>query len=141
MLNKCIFMGRMAADPELRRTNNGTACCTFRLAVERDYKAADGQKATDWLNFVAWRGTAEFVSKYFVKGQNIAVEAQATVRSWTTDAGEKRSVVEFVAQNVYFAGSKGAGNAADKQSGVAPAYTEPRNDFAEIGEEDGELPF
>lgn len=138
MLNKCIFMGRLGADPELRRTNNGTACCTFRLAVERDYKGADGQKATDWLTFVAWRGTAEFIAKHFGKGQSMAVEAQATVRNWKTDAGEKRSVVEFVVQNVYFVGGKETTGAAEN----APAgYTAPKNDFAEIGEEDGELPF
>lgn len=105
MLNKCIFMGRLGAEPELRRTGSGTTCCSFRLAVDRDFKGPDGQRATDWLNFVAWRGTAEFVAKNFHKGQPMAVEARAQARSYEKD-GQSHNVVEFVVDNVYFAGGK-----------------------------------
>lgn len=105
MLNKCIFMGRLAADPELRRTGSGTACCTFRLAVDRDFKGQDGQKATDWLNFVAWRGTAEFITRNFRKGQPMVVETRAQARTYEKD-GQNHNVVEFVVGNAYFAGGK-----------------------------------
>lgn len=105
MLNKCIFMGRLAADPELRRTGSGTACCTFRLAVDRDFKGQDGQKATDWLNFVAWRGTAEFITRNFRKGQPMVVETRAQARTYEKD-GQNHNVVEFVVDNAYFAGGK-----------------------------------
>ena len=105
MLNKCIFMGRLAADPELRRTGSGTACCTFRLAVDRDFKGQDGQKATDWLNFVAWRGTAEFITRNFHKGQPMVVETRAQARTYEKD-GQNHNVVEFVVDNAYFAGGK-----------------------------------
>lgn len=104
-MNKCIFLGRLAADPELRRTASGTPCCSFRLAIDRDFKGQDGQRATDWLNFVAWRGTAEFVSRNFTKGQPIAVEARAQSRSYEQD-GQNRTVVEFIVDNAYFAGGK-----------------------------------
>lgn len=105
MLNKCIFMGRLAADPELRRTGSGTACCTFRLAVDRDFKGQDGQKATDWLNFVAWRGTAEFITRNFRKGQPMVAETRAQARTYEKD-GQNHNVVEFVVDNAYFAGGK-----------------------------------
>ena len=105
MLNKCIFMGRLAADPELRRTGSGTPCCSFRLAVDRDFKGQDGQRATDWLNFVAWRGTAEFISRNFRKGQPMVVECRAQARTYEKD-GQNHNVVEFVVDNAYFAGGK-----------------------------------
>lgn len=105
MLNRCVFMGRLAADPELRKTGSGTSCCSFRLAVDRDYKGQDGQKATDWLNFVAWRGTAEFITRNFRKGQPMVVETKAQSRTYERD-GQNHSVVEFVVDNAYFAGGK-----------------------------------
>lgn len=123
MLNTCIFMGRLAAVPELRRTGSGTACCTFRLAVDRDYKGQDGQRATDWLNFVAWRGTAEFIARNFTKGQAMIVEAKAQSRVYEKD-GENRTAVEFVVENAYFAGGG--------QNNTAPAG--PGHDYA-AGEE------
>lgn len=105
MLNRCIFMGRLAADPELRKTGSGTSCCSFRLAVDRDYKGQDGQRATDWLNFVAWRGTAEFIARNFRKGQPMVVETKAQSRTYERD-GQNHAVVEFVVDNAYFAGGK-----------------------------------
>ena len=148
MLNKIILMGRLTRDPELRRTQSGTAVTSFSLAVDRDFKSQSGEKETDFIDIVAWRGTAEFVSKYFTKGRMAVVEGRLQIRDWTDKDGGKRRSAEVVAENVYFGDSKrdGAGD-----YGAAPAYSAPsrpaaapmsgHSDFAEIGEEDGELPF
>lgn len=151
MLNKIIIMGRLTRDPELRRTGSGTAVTSFSLAVDRDFKSQSGEKETDFIDVVAWRSTAEFVSKYFTKGRMAVVEGRLQIRDWTDQNGGKRRNAEVVAENVYFGDSKrdGAGD-----YGAAPAYSAPasgyaapaapaggHSDFAEIGEEDGELPF
>ena len=148
MLNKIILMGRLTRDPELRRTGSGTAVTSFSLAVDRDFKSQSGEKETDFIDIVAWRGTAEFVSKYFTTGRMAVVEGRLQIRDWTDKDGGKRRSAEVVADNVYFGDSKrdGAGD-----YGAAPAYSAPsrpaaapmsgHSDFAEIGEEDGELPF
>ena len=148
MLNKIILMGRLARDPELRRTGSGIAVTSFRLACDRDFKSQSGEKETDWIDVVAWRNTAEFVSKYFTKGRLAIVEGRLQTRDWTDKDGNKRVATEVVAENVHFGDSKrdGAGD-----YGAAPAYSAPsrpaaapmsgHSDFAEIGEEDGELPF
>ena len=147
MLNKIILMGRLTRDPELRRTGSGTAVTSFSLAVDRDCKAQGGEKETDLIDIVAWRNTAEFVSKYFTKGRMAIVEGRLQIRDWTDKDGGKRRSAEVVADNVYFGDSKRDG--ADSYG--APAYSAPaprasapmggHSDFAEIGEEDGELPF
>ena len=80
MLNKIVLMGRLTRDPELRRTQSGTAVASFTLAVDRDYKAQDGERETDFIDIVAWRSTAEFVSKYFSKGRMAVVEGRLQVR-------------------------------------------------------------
>lgn len=154
MLNKIFIMGRLTRDPELRRTQNGTAVAGFALAVDRDYKNADGTKETDFIEVVAWRSSAEFVSKYFTKGRMAVVEGRLQIRDWTDRDGGKRRSAEVVADNVYFGDSK-RDSAGDY--GAPPAYGAPASygapaagrgapaggssDFAEIGEEDGELPF
>ena len=147
MLNKIILMGRLTRDPELRRTGSGTAVTSFSLAVDRDFKSQSGEKETDFIDIVAWRNTAEFVSKYFTKGRMAIVEGRLQIRDWTDKDGGKRRSAEVVADNVYFGDSKRDG--ADSYG--APAYSAPasrasapmggHSDFAEIGEEDGELPF
>ena len=150
MLNKIILMGRLARDPELRRTQSGTAVTSFSLAVDRDFKSQGGDKETDFIDIVAWRNTAEFVSKYFTKGRMAVVEGRLQIRDWTDRDGGKRRSAEVIAENVYFGDSKREGG-SDYSS--APAYSAPysgyaapaapggHSDFAEIGEEDGELPF
>ena len=151
MLNKIIIMGRLTRDPELRRTGSGTAVTSFSLAVDRDFKSQNGEKECDFIDVVAWRNTAEFVSKYFSKGRMAIVEGRLQIRDWTDRDGGKRRSAEVVADNVYFGDSK-RDNAGDY--GSAPAYgTAPaaprmnqqpmggQSDFAEIGDEDGELPF
>ena len=150
MLNKIILMGRLTRDPELRRTQSGTAVTSFSLAVDRDLKSQSGEKETDFIDIVAWRNTAEFVSKYFTKGRMAVVEGRLQIRDWTDRDGGKRRSAEVIAENVYFGDSKREGG-SDYSS--APAYSAPysgyaapaapggHSDFAEIGEEDGELPF
>ena len=106
MLNKIIIMGRLTRDPELRRTGSGTAVTSFSLACDRDFKSQSGEKETDFIEVVAWKNTAEFVSKYFSKGRMAVVEGRLQIRDWTDKAGNKRTTAEVVADNVYFADSK-----------------------------------
>ena len=149
MLNKIILMGRLTRDPELRRTNSGTAVTSFSLAVDRDFKSQSGEKETDFIDIVAWRSTAEFVSKYFTKGRMAVVEGRLQIRDWTDKDGGKRRSAEVVADNVYFGDSKRDSGGDNSGYTSAPAYSSaaPSNfsaggsDFAEIGEDDGELPF
>ena len=134
MLNKVIIMGRLVKDPELRRTQSGTAVTSFRIAVDRDFKSQDGSKQADFFDVVAWRGTAEFVSKYFSKGRMAVVEGRLQVRDWTDKDGNKRRSTEVIADSVYFGDSKKV-----SESGT-PA--EPSWEFQELPEEEkGELPF
>ena len=149
MLNKIILMGRLTRDPELRRTQSVTAVTSFSIAVDRDFKSQSGEKETDFIDIVAWRSTAEFVSKYFSKGRMAVVEGRLQIRDWTDRDGGKRRSAEVVADNVYFGDSKrdggsdfGAPAYGDRSGGYASqAPMGGHSDFAEIGEEDGELPF
>ncbi len=165
MLNRIIIMGRLARDPELRRTQTGTPVASFRLAVDRDFKdKSTGERSTDWIDVVAWRATAEFVSRYFTKGRMAVVEGRLQMRDWTDKDGNKRTTAEVVAENVYFGDSKrdgdGGGYSAGYSQGgyssggyssggyTAPAspsgYGAPPADgdqFAELSDDDGELPF
>ena len=140
MLNRIILMGRLTRDPELRRTGSGTAVTSFSLAVDRDFKSQSGEKETDFIEVVAWKNTAEFVSKYFSKGRMAIVEGRLQIRDWVDKDGGKHRSAEVVADNVYFGDSK-----RDSDSGVVPSYSDTPNgmtpDFSEIGEEDGDLPF
>ena len=148
MLNRIILMGRLTRDPELRRTGSGTAVTSFSLAVDRDFKSQSGEKETDFIDIVAWRNTAEFVSKYFTKGRMAVVEGRLQIRDWTDKDGGKRRSAEVVADNVYFGDSKRDGgdssghSAAPAHKNAAPSnFNAGGSDFAEIGEDDGELPF
>lgn len=148
MLNKIFLQGRMCADPELRHTPSGVAIASFRLAVERDFKDSDGNKKADFINVVAWRQTGEFVSKFFSKGRMAIVEGRLQVRDYTDRDGNKRTIAEVVADNVYFGDSKkdgdGGSYSASSNSPYAPSgtgYASPDTDqFAELSD-DGELPF
>ena len=117
MLNKIILMGRLTRDPELRRTESGTAVCSFSIAVDRDFKSKNGEKETDFIDIVAWRATAEFVSKYFTKGRMAVVEGRLQIRDWTDKEGGKRRSAEVIADNVYFGDSK------PKDGGAGRLYT------------------
>ena len=163
MLNKIFLMGRLARDPELRRTQSGTPVVSFRLAVDRDLKdKATGERSTDWIDVVAWRQTAEFVSRYFTKGRMAVVEGRLQMRDWTDKEGNKRTSAEVVADNVYFGDSKrdgdgggyssgyGQGGYAPAGGGYGAAPSAPSgfggsdretDQFAELSDDDGDLPF
>jgi len=143
MLNSIILMGRLTRDPELRHTQSGNAVVSFSLAVERDYAANGEERQTDFIDIVAWRGTAEFVSKYFSKGQMAVVIGRLQIRDWTDKEGNKRRSAEVLADRVYFGESKRSEN-RDNQISTFYAPTAPVNieppAFSEY-EDDGDLPF
>lgn len=153
MLNHIVLMGRLTRDPELRRTANGIAVVSFRLAVDRDFGSKDGsgEKETDFIDIVAWRNTAEFVSRYFSKGRMAVVSGRLQMRNWTDKEGSKRVSAEVVADNVYFGDSKRDGAPSAQpgfdQSYAAPAApaafsgTAPVSDFSMLSDDDSELPF
>lgn len=130
MLNSVVIMGRLTRDPELRRTQSGTAVTSFSLAVDRDFKPQIGEKETDFIDVVVWGKTAEFAANYFTKGRMAIVEGRLQVRGWQDKDGNKRKTTEVVADRMYFGDSKQEGK---KQ----PA---PADDFCEI-EDDGDMPF
>lgn len=140
MLNKIFIMGRLTRDPELRRTNSGTAVTSFTLAVDRDFKNADGTKETDFVDCVVWRQTAEFVSKYFEKGRMAVVEGRLQIRDWQDKNGNKRRNAEVIADNVYFGDSRSDNAPGSYQAAKAPVNVDAE-DFAEVEDDDSDLPF
>lgn len=136
MLNKCVFMGRMTRDPELRSTNSGKSVTSFTIACERDMKEKDGSRTADFIDCVAWGSTAEFAAKYFGKGRMAIVDGRIQVRDWSDKNGNKRKAVEVVADHVYF------GEAKPKDEYAAPSYP-VSNGFQELEdpEDNGDLPF
>lgn len=172
MLNHITIMGRLTRDPELRHTGSGVAVASFTLAVDRDYNPKDGaEKETDFIDCNAWRGTAEFVSKYFSKGSMAIVSGRLQIRNWTDKEGNKRRNAEVVADSVYFGDSKKADNgnstytAPNSSQGYTGGFTEtealvnkyqqqggygnpaysapntPASDFAMLDDDDAQLPF
>ena len=168
MLNKIFLQGRLVADPEMRHTPSGVAVASLRLAVDRDFKDKEtGEKKADFINVVAWRSTAEFVSRYFTKGRMAVVEGRLQIRDYTDRDGNKRTAAEVVADNVYFGDSKrdgdggGYGNSGYSSGGysgggyASGGYSAPAapaapsgfgapvggDQFAELSDDDGELPF
>lgn len=139
MLNRIVLMGRLTRDPELRRTGSGTAVSSFSIAVDRDFKGQSGEKETDFIDIVAWRNTAEFVSKYFTKGRMAVVEGRLQIRDWKDKEGNNRRSAEVVADNVYFGDSKRDGDAVG--GSYIGGQTAQSGGFNEIDEDDGELPF
>lgn len=140
MLNKIVLMGRLTRDPELRHTQSGTAVASFSLAVDRDFKGQDGEKETDFIDVVAWRNTGEFVSKYFSKGRMAVVSGRLQIRDWTDKDGNKRRSAEVIADNVYFGDSKSK-DSGSVQDNFNTLNERINQEFAEVGEDDGELPF
>lgn len=137
MLNKTIVQGRLCADPELRRTNNGTAVCSFRLAWSETVKERETKL---FLPCVAWQSTAERVSKFFLKGKEVIVEGKLSTREYEDRDGNRRSVTELTVDRVHFCGPK---NSESDSGGYKPAgkpVSVDAEDFAEI-EDDGDLPF
>ena len=123
MLNNIILMGRLVADPELRSTQSGVAVCAFTIAIERDIKGPDGQKQTDFIDIVAWRQTAEFVSRYFAKGRMIVVKGSLQSRKWQDKSGNNRVSWEVQTDSVWFGDSKNP--SGDNSASRFDSYTPP----------------
>lgn len=147
MLNLAVLMGRLTAEPELRYTPNNVPVTTFTLAVNRSYAKAGTERQTDFINIVAWRSTAEFVTKYFHKGQLVAVEGQIQTRSYQDKQGINRRAFEVVASNVHFAEAKkdyqDINNKQEESQEIKnqEAYINANaDDFAEVTSDD-DLPF
>lgn len=155
MLNHITIMGRLVRDPEMKSTGSGVAVANFTLAVDRDFSGRDGgQKETDFIDCVAWRKTAEFVSKYFSKGKMMVASGRLQIRSYTDKDGNKRKAAEVVAENVYFGESKSSsggiqGGVAQGEFQTAEDYLKqnygvsvvPESDFAMLDDDDSMLPF
>ena len=164
MLNHITIMGRLVRDPELRRTGSGVAVTNFCVAVDRDYVAKDGgERKTDFINCFAWRGTGEFIAKYFTKGRMIVVDGRLEMRDWTDKVGNKRTSAEINVDNAYFGDSKRDGDNGGSYGGnqyggnsyggnnyggnnygsYAPqtASPAPASDFAMLEDDDAQLPF
>ena len=139
MLNKVFIMGRLTRDPELRRTQTGTPVASFSLAVDRDFKdKATGERTTDFIDVVSWRNTAEFVSRYFTKGRMAVVEGRLQMRDWTDKDSNKRRSAEVVADQVYFGD---AGKKDDAPTTFGGMSYQNNDDFQELPDDDGKLPF
>ena len=148
MLNNAVIMGRLVADPELRTTGSGISVTSFTVAVDRRFVRQGEERQTDFIDVIAWRQTAEFVSKYFRKGSMIAVQGSIQTRSYEDKMGNKRTAVEVVADNVSFCGSKAeSGTAGAARPAAAPAApaasfsTGGMGDFESIEDDDDSLPF
>ncbi len=146
MLNKVVLMGRLTKDPELKYTPSNVAVVSFTVAVDRNYARQGEQRQTDFINVVAWRTTAEFVAKYFTKGQLLALCGSIQTRTWDDNEGKKHYVTEVVADEVHFAESRR--DTSNYQAAVsqpdAPKAEEvkpnPTSDFT-MSEDDDDLPF
>ena len=139
MLNHIVVMGRLTRDPELRKTASGVSVASFSVAVDRDFSQQDGKKETDFLDVVAWRNTAEFAAKYFMKGRMAVISGRLQIRNWEDKDGKKRKAVEFHATQVVPADSRP--QSQNGNTGANEGYTPaPMADFTEVGE-DEDLPF
>lgn len=150
MLNHIVIMGRLTRDVELRYTQSQTPVASFTLAVDRDFGSRDGgERQTDFIDCVAWRQTAEFVSKYFSKGSMAVVSGRLQIRDWTDREGGKRRSAEVVAENIYFGESRrrdsdtgsSAHSAYSYDTGRSASSAPAASSFAELDEGDDELPF
>ena len=146
MINNVVLMGRLVATPELRNTQTGVAVTSFSIAVERSFARAGEQRQADFINCVAWRNTAEFISKYFQKGSMIAVTGSIQTRNYDDKNGNKRTAVEVLVDQASFCGSKaetgtGGYTSAPAAAPAAPSFaTGSDSDFEEIAGDD-DLPF
>ena len=146
MINTVALMGRLTYDPELRTTNTGISVISFQIAVDRNYQAQGQERQADFIDCVAWRQTADFISRYSRKGSMIAVEGSIQTRNYTDKNGNNRKAVEVVANNVSFCGSRSeTGTSAPAQQAYdqpAPSYASAgSSDFEELVDDDDDLPF
>ena len=136
-LNKVVLCGRLTADVELKQTQSGVSVCSFTLAVNRKYQA-EGQKQTDFINCVAWRQTAEFISRYFQKGSSLCIVGSIQVREWTDNNNQKRYATEVVADEALFVDSK-SDSQATPQLNTTPQFANTTPNFENVADDD--LPF
>lgn len=155
MLNKAILMGRLTRDPELRYTQSNLPVVSFTVAVDRSHSNNGGERQADFINVVAWRKTAEFVSQWFTKGMMIIVTGSIQSRNWQDKNGNNRTSIEVIADEIQFGetkasrernaqnSGKGAAGYAGSPAGsyASPDVGYPDNDFSEITDDDGEVPF
>ena len=157
MINRAILQGRLVADPDLKHTQSGVAVVGFRIACDRDYRSKDpNAQNCDFINVVAWRSTAENIARYFTKGSLILVDGRIQVRDYTDNNGNKRNVVEVVAESVNFCGKRESNARSNGTPGGGPqesyaeyaqrrdaqqTYQQEPQEFAELDDDDGVLPF
>lgn len=140
MLNVVALMGRLVADPQLRQTTTGKNVASFRVAVDRGRKDANGQNQADFFDIVAWDKSAEFICRYFQKGSMIAVEGRLQSRNYQDKSGNNRNAVEVVVNNVSFAGNKEPAQSQNVANSAVSAPVAASNEYTPI-EDDGDLPF
>lgn len=143
MLNEVVLMGRLTRDPEIRKTSNDVSVCSFSIACERDIASKQtNERETDYFDIVAWRSTADFVGKYFAKGRMIIVKGRLQKRNYEDKDGNKRSVIEVIADSVYFGESKkNAESSTAASSESAPKASAENQDLEPIESDDDDLPF
>lgn len=145
-LNRTVLQGRLVADPELRTTNSGISVANIRIAVDRNFKDADGNKGADFFTCTAWRGTADFVEKYFHKGEQIVVDGKLQNSQYTDKDGNNRTVTQVVVDSVFFCGSKSDRQFGSTEQSSGPATAQELQivqfqDITEDSEDEGDLPF
>lgn len=148
-LNSVVLMGRCTTDPDLKYTQNNIPVSSFNIAVDRKYQPQGEERKTDFITIVAWRNHAEFISKYFSKGQMIGIEGEIQTRNYQDKNGNNRTAVEVVVSHITFCGSKAESNTSNTNVGIAvepentnPQFSNGNNDFVEIGGSyDDDLPF
>lgn len=146
MLNKAILMGRLTRDPEHKYINNNMPVCTFTLAIDRSVKTANGEKITDFINCVAWGKQADFIRQWFTKGMMAIVEGRIQSRNWKDNNGNNRTTIEVNVAEISFGETKKAreANGQAEPNYQVPSYA-PSNiegdDFTELGNNDGDVPF
>lgn len=143
MLNEVVLMGRLTRDPEIRKTSNDVSVCSFSIACGRDIASKQtNERETDYFDIVAWRSTADFVGKYFAKGRMIIVKGRLQKRNYEDKDGNKRSVIEVIADSVYFGESKkNAESSTAASSESAPKASAENQDLEPIESDDDDLPF
>lgn len=134
--NLCVLGGRVVRDPEMKTTSSGICVTSFSVAVQRNYKGDDGQKATDFINCTAWRKTAEAVCKYFKKGSSILCQGQLNVRKWKDKNGNDRYATEVLVDSVFFVDSRGE---VESVTVVSERASSSGGEYEEVSED--EIPF
>lgn len=141
MINTVCLMGRFCAEPEIKTTQSGVAVLSFQIAVDRNYTPQGQERQADFIDCVAWRGTAEFIGKYFHKGSMIAITGEIQTRNYTDKGGNDRKAIEVVVSNASFCGSKENGTQGSTEQNKPNLNVSADDDFEEIVDDSDDLPF